>query len=376
MAGSLFVLLDDISTTLDDVATMTKIAAKKTSGVLGDDLALNAEQVSGVNADRELPVVWGVAKGSLVNKAILVPAAIGLSAFIPGAIVPLLGLGGLYLCYEGSEKVIEKLFHNEESHKSHDNIFEKKQVSAEEEKKLEKEKIKGAVKTDFILSAEIITIALGTFVHQPIVTQAIALTTVGVAMTAGVYGTVAAIVKMDDSGLWLNQLNKSNFIYKMDELDKKVQNQNLLVKTLVYLPTKSFTSLCKFSLNNESGISFLNKFGKATVNAMPKFMKSLNYIGTAAMFTVGGGILAHTLQHFGFEQVHHVTEGLNVVASMGVEALVGLGIGSLAVGAMTIKDKVINLFKKEKPLVHTQNDWWEKMNIKQKELFRDFYDPA
>lgn len=316
MAGSLFVLLDDISTTLDDVATMTKIAAKKTSGVLGDDLALNAEQVSGVNADRELPVVWGVAKGSLVNKAILVPAAIGLSAFIPGAIVPLLGLGGLYLCYEGSEKVIEKLFHKENHHKAHDNIFEKKHISEQEERRLEKEKIKGAVKTDFILSAEIITIALGTFAHQPIVTQAIALSTVGVAMTAGVYGTVAGIVKMDDSGLWLNQLNKSNFINKMNDLDKKVQNQNLLVKTLTYLPTKAFTSVCKFAFNNEKGVKFLNKFGKATVNAMPKFMKSLNYIGTAAMFTVGGGILAHTFQHFGFEQIHHFTEGLNSIISM------------------------------------------------------------
>lgn len=364
MAGSLFVLLDDISTTLDDVATMTKIAAKKTSGVLGDDLALNAEQVSGVNADRELPVVWGVAKGSLVNKAILVPAAIGLSAFIPGAIVPLLGLGGLYLCYEGSEKVLEKLFHKPE-HKSHDNVFERKPLSAEEEKKQEKEKIKGAVKTDFILSAEIITIALGTFSHQPIMTQAVALTTVGVAMTAGVYGSVAGIVKMDDAGLWLHQLNKDNLVEKMNALDKKVQHQNIFVKSLVYAPTKLFTSVCKTALNNEGGIHFLNKFGKATVSAMPKFMKSLNYIGTAAMFTVGGGILAHTLNHFGINQIHHITEGINSVAAMGVEAAVGLAIGTVAVGCMQVKDKVVSLFKKpeekaievnHKPSYHVHNE--------------------
>lgn len=354
MAGSLFVLLDDISTTLDDVAAMTKVAAKKTSGVLGDDLALNAEQVSGVKAERELPIVWGVAKGSFVNKAILVPVALGLSAFAPGAIIPILGIGGLYLCYEGVEAVMEKVFHKEEHH-SHNNIFERKEPSAEEEKKIEKEKIKGAVKTDFILSGEIIVIALGSFSHQPFVTQAIALSSVAVAMTAGVYGAVAGIVKMDDIGLWLHDLNKDNFKNKMKDLSESSKKHSMFLKPITYPFTKALSFIGNNLFNNDSGIKFLNKFGKGTVNFMPKLMKGLSTVGTAAMFTVGGGILAHTLNHFGFEQIHHLTEGLNGLVTMGIEGALGVAIGSVAVGAMHVKDKIVSLISPEKPSVEKEN---------------------
>lgn len=301
MASSFFVLFDDIATTLDDVAAMTKVAAKKTSGVLGDDLALNAQQVSGVNADRELPVVWGVAKGSLVNKAILVPVALGLSAFMPGAIVPLLTVGGLYLCYEGGEKIYEKLFHH--NHVKED--IKDVALSKEEIASLEKEKIKSAIKTDFILSAEVVAIALGTVTTLALPAQAITLAAVSVAMTVGVYGTVAAIVKMDDFGLHL------------------MKKENNIVK----------------------------KIGNSFVQAMPKLMKGLTFAGTAAMFTVGGSIVSHGLSHFGFNAIHHVTEGLNAIATMGVDASVGLAAGALSVGVMEsyskVKSFVKNIFKSE-----------------------------
>jgi predicted DNA repair protein MutK len=300
MAGSLLALLDDVSSILDDVATLTKVAATKTTGVLGDDLALNAEQIIGINADRELPVIWGVAKGSLINKAILIPSAIGLSAFVPGAIIPLLTVGGVYLCYEGTEKIIEKLFHKED-HRAHSTIFEKKTLTKEQEAIIEKDKIKGAVKTDFILSAEIIAIALGTFSAAPLLTQSISLVAVGVAMTAGVYGTVAAIVKMDDVGLWMMQ--------------------------------------------KKSTIS--QKFGKGLVNLMPKLMKGLTFAGTAAMFTVGGAIVKHGLEYMGVNSLEHLTSGLNPVVSIGIEASIGLIAGAISVSTMTVKYKVLSFFNKD-----------------------------
>ena len=249
MAGaSLLVLLDDIATLLDDVATMTKVAAKKTAGVLGDDLALNAEQVAGVRAERELPVVWAVAVGSLKNKAILVPAALAISAFAPWAVIPLLMIGGFYLCLEGVEKIAHPWLHSKEEIAAEH--AEELAAIADPEVDLavfEAEKIKGAIRTDFVLSAEIIVIALGTVASQPFAAQMTVLVSIALLMTVGVYGIVAGIVKMDDLGFYL--LKKTN------------------------APARSI--------------------GKVLVLAAPKLMKSLTVIGTLAMFIVGGGILAH-----------------------------------------------------------------------------------
>ncbi|MBV4490626.1 DUF808 domain-containing protein [Pseudomonas oryzicola] len=262
MAGSsLLVLIDDIATVLDDVSLMTKVAAKKTAGVLGDDLALNAQQVTGVRADRELPVVWAVAKGSLVNKAILVPAALLISAFIPWAVIPLLMLGGAYLCFEGFEKLAHKFLHSkgedEAQHEAH------KEAVADANVDLvvyEKTKIKGAVRTDFILSAEIIAITLGIVADSPLSQQIIVLSGIAVVMTIGVYGLVGGIVKLDDLGLWMTR--------KASRLAQAVGN----------------------------GILW----------AAPYMMKSLSVIGTAAMFLVGGGILVH-----GIVPLHHAIEAVS-----------------------------------------------------------------
>ena len=207
MAGaSLFTLFDDIATILDDVAAMSKVAAKKTAGVLGDDLALNAQQVTGVKADRELPVVWAVAKGSMLNKAILVPAALAISVFIPWLITPLLMIGGAFLCYEGFEKLAHKYLHSAEEDAqrkaAHKAAVANPQVDLVQ---MEKDKVKGAVRTDFILSAEIIVISLGTVAGAALGQQVAVLVTIAVAMTIGVYGLVAAIVKMDDAGLHLSK---------------------------------------------------------------------------------------------------------------------------------------------------------------------------
>lgn len=248
-SANLLALLDDIATMLDDIATMTKVATKKTAGVLGDDLAVNAQRVSGVRASRELPVVWAVCKGSLINKAILVPAALAISAVAPWLIMPLLTLGGLYLCFEGAEK----LFHREPKGAKHAAAAPVPVLSDEEMIALEKRKIKGAVRTDFILSAEIIVISLGTVQHHPFATQVVALSFVAVLLTLGVYGLVAAIVKIDDVGLWLVQKN---------------DNQGAAAA-----------------------------FGRALLNAAPKLMKSLGVIGTVAMFLVGGSIVTHALPH-------------------------------------------------------------------------------
>jgi len=250
MAGSsFFALFDDIAVLLDDIAVMSKVAVKKTAGVLGDDLALNAQQVTGVNADRELPVVWAVAKGSLINKAILVPAALAISAWASWLIMPLLMLGGLYLCFEGSEKILHILFHKKEQQAQTDRVRQALQSPDLDILKFEKNKIKGAIRTDFILSAEIIVIALGTVATATLAMQAMVLTVVALGITIGVYGLVAGIVRMDDVGLAL------------------IQNKKKLA----------------------------NKAGLFLLWLAPKLMKFLSIFGTAAMFLVGGSILIHGL---------------------------------------------------------------------------------
>lgn len=273
--SSLFTLIDDIASILDDVALMTKTAAKKTVGVVGDDLALNANQVTGAGAERELPIVWAVAKGSFINKAVLIPIALLLSAFLPRLIVPLLMLGGAYLCFEGVEKLLHKFLsqaQKQEQHKSQDRFNEA-------------EKIKGAIRTDFILSAEIIIIALGELTQADLSTRIIALLLIGIGITAFVYGLVALIVKSDDFGLYLIQ--------------KGTPAQHI---------------------------------GRAILLIMPKFMRSLNVIGTLAMFLVGGGIFVHNLDF-----IHHFLEqhGFADGWTSNLAALIiGLIIGLLACGVV------------------------------------------
>ena len=293
MAGaSLLALIDDIASVLDDVALMTKVAAKKTAGVLGDDLALNAQQVSGVRAERELPVVWAVAVGSLKNKLILVPAALAISRFMPWAVTPLLMLGGLYLCLEGVEKLAHRWLH-----KAGDDDRHAEQLAAAlADKKVdlaafEADKIKGAIRTDFVLSAEIVVIALGTVADQPFTTQVAVLSGIGLIMTVGVYGVVAGIVKMDDLGLHL------------------LTRSGALARTI----------------------------GRGLLLAAPRLMKALTVIGTAAMFMVGGGILTHglPLHHF----IAHAAElagglpavggALRAVTPLLLDVLVGIVGGSL-----------------------------------------------
>lgn len=266
MAGSsLFTLIDDIASVLDDVALMTKVAAKKTAGVLGDDLALNAQQVSGVNADRELPVVWAVAKGSFKNKLILVPAALLIGTFASWAVIPLLMLGGAYLCFEGFEKLAHKYLHSAASDAAHHaELVDALSDPTVDLLAFEQDKIRGAVRTDFILSAEIIVITLGTVAGEPFLKQFSVLALIAVVMTIGVYGLVAGIVKLDDAGLYLSRKTSSA----------------------------------------------LRAFGNFLLSAAPWLMKSLSVIGTAAMFMVGGGILTH-----GIPAAHHLIEQLAVSAS-------------------------------------------------------------
>ena len=289
MAGaSLFTLLDDISTILDDVAAMSKVAAKKTAGVLGDDLALNAQQVTGVHADRELPVVWSVALGSLRNKAILVPAALAISAFLPQAITPLLMIGGAFLCFEGFEKLAHKYLHSPEEDAAHKAEHRAAVANpAVDVCALEQEKIKGAVRTDFILSAEIIVISLGTMNGEPFIEQAATLVAVAFLMTVGVYGLVAGIVKMDDAGLYLSQ--KANGLARAT--------------------------------------------GRGLLAAAPRLMKILAVVGTAAMFMVGGGIIAHAIP-----AVHHFSEGI-AASVAGVPAIGGV----LAAIAPTLVDALVGV---------------------------------
>ena len=292
MAGaSLLVLIDDIAAILDDVAVLTKVAAKKTAGVLGDDLALNAQQVAGVAAERELPVVWAVCVGSLKNKLILVPAALAISAFVPWAVTPLLMIGGIYLCLEGVEKLAHPWLHSEAEDAAH-HAGELAAVADEsiDLAVFEAEKIKGAIRTDFVLSAEIIVIALGTVATQPFSTQVSVLAGIGLIMTVGVYGIVAGIVKMDDVGAWL--------------------------------------------LLNGRGIMKL--IGKGLLLAAPKLMKTLTIVGTAAMFLVGGGILSHGFPpvHHGIELLANMAGSLSGLISMLLDAVLGIVAGAVALLGM------------------------------------------
>jgi len=255
MASSLLALFDDIATILDDVAVLSKVAAKKTAGVLGDDLALNAQQVAGVSADRELPVVWAVCKGSLVNKVILVPAALAISVVAPWLVTPLLMVGGAYLCFEGFEKLAHKFLHHPDDDEAHEaGLLRALQDPAVDFVALERDKIKGAIRTDFILSAEIIAITLGTVQLAGWPTQLLVLAAVAFLMTVGVYGLVAGIVKMDDLGLYLTRRPAAT-----------------------------------------PGGGLTHALGRGLLRAAPVLMKVLAVAGTAAMFLVGGGILVHGL---------------------------------------------------------------------------------
>ncbi|MVW76640.1 DUF808 domain-containing protein [Pseudomonas xionganensis] len=278
MAGaSLLTLLDDIATVLDDVAVMTKVAAKKTAGVLGDDLALNAQQVSGVRAERELPVVWAVAKGSLKNKLILVPAALLISAFAPWAVTPLLMFGGAFLCYEGFEKLAHKFLHSQaEDQAQHKELLHAVADPQVDLLAFEKDKIKGAIRTDFILSAEIIAITLGTVAAASFSKQVAVLSAIALVMTVGVYGLVAGIVKLDDAGLYLNQRSG-------ESLGRRLQRS----------------------------------LGRGILLTAPYLMKSLSILGTAAMFMVGGGILTHGV-HAAQQWIEQLAT--NVAASSGLLA--------------------------------------------------------
>ena len=274
--SSLLALIDDIATILDDVSVMTKVATKKTAGVLGDDLALNAQQVAGVRADRELPVVWAVAKGSFKNKLILVPAALAISAFIPWAVMPLLMVGGAFLCYEGFEKLAHKLMHGkEENHAEHVRQIEAMTDSSIDMVAFEKEKIQGAIRTDFVLSAEIITITLGTVAAASFGKQVAVLSVIAIVMTIGVYGLVAGIVKLDDGGLYLSRRGGGSVFKKM-----------------------------------QRGV------GAAILWAAPYLMKGLSIAGTIAMFMVGGGILTHGVPA-AHEFIHHLAQSASAVSSVG-----------------------------------------------------------
>lgn len=289
MAGSsLLALIDDIASALDDVALLTKVAAKKTAGVLGDDLALNAEQVIGIHANRELPVVWAVAKGSMVNKVILVPLALLISFFAPPLVAILLMLGGFYLCFEGFEKIIEKLFHHHPEHSELPiNIQDIDIVQ------LEKEKIKGAVRTDFVLSAEIIVITLGTVAATSLSNQIMVLTLISLIMTIGVYGFVACIVKLDDLGFILREKKRP-----------------------------------------------IKQIGLFLIGSAPILMKFLAIAGTIAMFLVGGGIIAH-----GIPPLHHYIEHLPSLIPLGLHFVTGIIAGAIAAGAVWVFNKIRGKFK-------------------------------
>jgi uncharacterized protein len=312
MASSLFLLIDDIAAVLDDVALLSKVAAKKTAGVLGDDLALNAQQVSGVKADRELPVVWAVARGSFINKAILVPAALAISAFIPWAVTPLLMVGGAFLCYEGFEKLAHRFLRSRaQLAAEHQALVKTMSDPAVDVMAVEKEKIKGAVRTDFILSAEIIAITLGTVQGSPFVTQVTVLTAIAIVMTVGVYGLVAGIVKLDDGGLYLSQRT-----------------------------------------GNGTWATTQRSLGRGILVAAPWMMKGLSIAGTVAMFLVGGGILTH-----GLLPLHHLIEtisgrALEINSIVGgitpllLDAVTGLAAGALVFLVVTAVQRMLRKRKK------------------------------
>lgn len=305
-ASSLLALIDDIASILDDVSVMTKVAAKKTAGVLGDDLALNAEQVTGVNPDRELPVVWAVAKGSLVNKAILVPAALAISALLPWLITPLLMVGGAFLCFEGVEKLLHAFLHSkEEDQQEHQELLAAVTDPTVNLVDYEKDKIKGAVRTDFILSAEIIVISLNSVASASFGKQVAALTAISLLFTVGVYGLVAGIVKLDDAGLYLQQRGGA-----------------------------------------------LKGLGSVLLGAAPYLMKTLSVLGTAAMFLVGGGILTHGW-HSLDEFIHSLAARAGQMSGIGgvleaviptlLNGVVGILIGLLVLAVVSIAGRV---FKK------------------------------
>jgi predicted DNA repair protein MutK len=318
MAGaSLLALIDKIAVVLDDVALMTKVAAKKTAGVLGDDLALNAQQVSGVNADRELPVIWAVAKGSVKNKLILVPTALLISAFLPWLITPLLMIGGAYLCFEGVEKIAHSFF-IEKTSDSKNIIKERNENDASlkttDPLLFEQDKINGAVRTDFILSAEIIVIALGTVQHTSLFNQIIVVSLIAAIMTVGVYGLVAGIVKLDDAGIYL------------------LQQQGKRAK-------------------------FKHYVGRALLAFAPKLMRSLSVIGTVAMFLVGGSILLHGLPvlHHWFEPLTTAAGSLPLVGfllgaimPLFIDFIVGFITGSLVLFTLKLLTPLITIFKRDK----------------------------
>jgi predicted DNA repair protein MutK len=294
MASSLLALLDDITSILDDVSVLAQVAAKKTAGVLGDDLALNAQQVAGVRAHRELPVVWAVARGSLRNKAILVPAALAISAFAPWAVTPLLMVGGAFLCYEGFEKIAHRWLHaraDDEAH--HRQLVDAVSDPAIDLCEVEKQKIKGAVRTDFILSAEIIAITLGTVANSEFVVRVAVLAGIAVLMTVGVYGLVGAIVKIDDFGLYLSRRATSG----------------------------------------------ARALGKAILRGAPWLMKALSVAGTAAMFLVGGGILVHGMRPLrqAIEQIGESLQGsAGSIAALLFDGVTGVAAGAIALGAVAL----------------------------------------
>jgi predicted DNA repair protein MutK len=294
-AAGLLALLDDVASVLDDVAVLTKLATKKTAGVLGDDLAVNAEQVAGVAAERELPVVWAVAKGSAWNKLILVPAALALSALAPWAVAPLLVLGGAFLCYEGFEKVFHHGGHAEDASKAA--LSAAVANPAVDLVALERDKIRGAIRTDFVLSAEIVVITLGIVADQPLVTRIAVLSVIAVLVTVGVYGLVAGIVKLDDVGLaW-------------SRAERKLRSAA----------------------------------GHGIVAAAPYLMKTLSILGTAAMLLVGGGILTHGVPplHHAVEGIAHAGGALAPVVGLVVQALVGVAAGALAAAGVRVVRRVL-----------------------------------
>lgn len=297
MASTLLALIDDIATILDDVAVLSKVAAKKTAGVLGDDLALNAQQVAGVSADRELPVVWAVGKGSLINKLILVPTALAISIVAPWLVTPLLMIGGAYLCFEGFEKLAHKYLHSAAEDKAHEQeLLNALADPSVDMVAIERDKIKGAIRTDFVLSAEIIAITLGTVQTQPWTTQLAVLSTISLFMTFGVYGFVAGIVKLDDLGLHLARKTGDSGTHKL-----------------------------------QRGI------GQGLLSFAPWLMKALGVVGTAAMFLVGGGIMVH-----GFAPLHHAIQAL--VASVagagamvqGLVSILGDAVAGVVTGALVL----------------------------------------
>ena len=308
MATSLLALLDDIASVLDDVSILTQVAAKKSAGVLGDDLALNAQQVAGVKADRELPVVWAVCKGSFVNKAILVPAAIVISALAPWAVTPLLMIGGAFLCYEGFEKLAHKFLRSgADDALHHVELVQALADPSVDLVALEKEKIKGAIRTDFILSAEIIAITLGTVQASQLTTQVAVLSAIAVLMTVGVYGFVAGIVKLDDGGLYLSQIVGDSAVVRLQR-----------------------------------------RVGRGVLKAAPYLMKALSVAGTAAMFLVGGGILTH-----GIPGASSLIEHLSLSAGatmqptivLALQAVTGIVVGAITLAGVSGVKSLVSRFK-------------------------------